>query len=122
MSKKEGKKEKEKSKYPAATLILYGPNDQVATKAVASLLRDEDSEPTDFKKWYTDGTDLRGDETIEQEIVAYMKEHGVKQVIADDRILGCPHEEGIDYPKGETCPECPFWSGGRNRFTGNIEH
>jgi hypothetical protein len=26
-------------------------------------------------------------------------------------MLGCPHEEGIDYPEGEACPECPYWAG-----------
>jgi hypothetical protein len=25
-------------------------------------------------------------------------------------LFGCPHEEGIDYPDGETCPQCPFWA------------
>lgn len=23
-------------------------------------------------------------------------------------IIGCPHEEGIDYPDGQVCPQCPF--------------
>ena len=27
-----------------------------------------------------------------------------------------PHEEGIDYPQGEACPQCPFWAN-RDRFT-----
>ena len=27
-----------------------------------------------------------------------------------DRLIGCPHEEGIDYPMGRTCPRCPFWA------------
>jgi len=26
-------------------------------------------------------------------------------------VIGCPHEEGIDYPLGEDCPFCPFWKG-----------
>jgi Protein of unknown function (DUF1186) len=33
-----------------------------------------------------------------------------------DRIIGCPHEEGIDYPLGRACPQCPFWAG-IDRFT-----
>jgi hypothetical protein len=32
-----------------------------------------------------------------------------------DQIIGCPHEEGIDY-EGATCPACPFWAG-RDRWT-----
>jgi hypothetical protein len=34
-----------------------------------------------------------------------------------DRIIGCPHEEGIDYPLGSTCPLCPFWKD-KDRWTG----
>jgi hypothetical protein len=26
--------------------------------------------------------------------------------------LGGFHEEGIDYPNGETCPDCPYWADG----------
>ena len=31
--------------------------------------------------------------------------------------MGCPHEEGEDFPLGEDCPFCPFWKGkqGSNR-------
>ena len=25
--------------------------------------------------------------------------------------MGCPHEEGEDFPDGEDCPFCPFWAG-----------
>jgi hypothetical protein len=35
------------------------------------------------------------------------------------RIIGCPHEEGIDYPEGSMCPKCPFWSS-RDRWTGEL--
>jgi MFS family permease len=40
---------------------------------------------------------------------------GVRSVAMVDRIIGCPHEEGVDYPEGEECPECPFWRG-KDRF------
>ena len=26
-------------------------------------------------------------------------------------VVGCPHEEGIDFPLGGDCPLCPFWNG-----------
>jgi len=26
-----------------------------------------------------------------------------------ERVIGCPREEGIDYPAGEVCPECLLW-------------
>ncbi|MGH9387747.1 MAG: DUF1186 domain-containing protein [Vicinamibacterales bacterium] len=36
--------------------------------------------------------------------------------MASERIIGCPHEEGIDYPMGRSCPRCPFWAD-IDRFT-----
>ncbi len=37
-----------------------------------------------------------------------------------DRIIGCPHQEGIDY-QGQWCPVREFWKG-RDRFTGERVH
>jgi hypothetical protein len=121
MSRRRIQKKKAKPKYPAATLMFYGPNDQIATKAVVSIIKNKFSDPENFRKWHTAGTEIRADEEIGREIAAYFKEHGVKQTISLDRIFGCPHEEGIDYPEGESCPQCPFWAG-RNRATGTVEH
>lgn len=45
-----------------------------------------------------------------------LRTHGIKDTIGYDRIIGCPHEEGIDYPIGRVCPQCPFWAG-IDRFT-----
>jgi hypothetical protein len=44
---------------------------------------------------------------------------GVKSVVMTDRIIGCPHEQGADYPEGDVCPQCPFWAH-RDRWTGDI--
>lgn len=41
----------------------------------------------------------------------------VQRVAMAGRIIGCPHEEGIDYPEGLTCPQCPYWAK-LNRWTG----
>jgi hypothetical protein len=41
-------------------------------------------------------------------------------VAADNRIVGCPHDEGIDYPDGEKCPQCSFWAN-RDRSSDEIE-
>ena len=51
----------------------------------------------------------------------FIREQGAESVVIADRIMGCPHEEGIDYPEGEKCPSCPFWAY-RDRFSGAIEH
>ena len=40
-------------------------------------------------------------------------------VVMSDRIIGCPQEEGVDYPLGHACPRCPFWAH-RDRWTGDM--
>jgi len=52
-------------------------------------------------------------------MLRFVREHGVKSIAMMDRIIGCPHEEGKDYPDGEVCPECPFWAN-RDRWTGEV--
>jgi hypothetical protein len=37
-----------------------------------------------------------------EKVVAFLKEHTAKSVIVTDGIIGCPHEEGIDYPEGKS--------------------
>lgn len=67
----------------------------------------------------TDGGDIRHDISIGKEVAAFLKRHGTKTVIMADRIIGCPHEEGIDYPDGETCPDCAFWRD-RDHWIGDL--
>jgi hypothetical protein len=49
---------------------------------------------------------VRNDSSIGEKILAFLKEHGAKSVIATDGLIGCPYEEGIDYPEGKSCPLC----------------
>ena len=64
-------------------------------------------------------TDLHGKPKkrpkIPQEIMDFFKAHG--SVAISEGIMGCPHEEGEDFPLGEDCPFCPYWAGkqGSNR-------
>ena len=95
--------------YPLATVAYYGPNDRLATKVVVGIVLVEAAEPV-LHKWYSEH-DVRYDAAINQEIVDYIEQNDVKSTIITDRIIGCPHEEGIDYLEGEVCPECPFWIG-----------
>ena len=53
---------------------------------------------------------------VQQEMKAFFLQHGVKQVAMSQGNMGCPHEEGTDYPEGTSCPQCPYWAG-RDRFT-----
>jgi hypothetical protein len=59
---------------------------------------------------FAESGDIRNDATFE-EIALFLRRHEVHSVAMTTEMLGCPHEEGIDYPEGEACPDCPFWAG-----------
>ncbi len=101
--------------YPLATIAFYGPDDKSSTKVVCGIFKNKDSDAEPMKKWFSK-SDLRKSEKILGEILAFMDENKVKSVAIIEDIIGCPHEEGIDYPNGESCPKCSFWKG-RDRFT-----
>jgi hypothetical protein len=82
---------------------------------VIGVVRAEGEEPA-IRKWFSSGVDIRQDPDTELAIVEYLHAQGVKSVIMTGAIIGCPHEEGIDYPEGKSCPDCPYWAG-RDRFT-----
>jgi hypothetical protein len=104
--------------YPVGTLAFYGPDDRRASKAVASVIVRENAEP-DLRTWSSDTEDVRSSEEIADEIVEFLRANNVHSVAMVDGIFGCPHEEGIDYPLGGTCPHCPFWAS-RDRYTGKV--
>jgi hypothetical protein len=106
--------------YPVATVAFYGPDDRRASKMAVSIILAEDQEPVDLKRWFAEEGDVRDDVRAAEEVLAYMKEFGVHSVAMVDRIIGCPHEEGIDY-HGPTCPSCPYWAG-RDRWSGERVH
>lgn len=74
-------------------------------------------QPTDILgKWFSEAEDIRQSEAIGQAILAILDTHGVRSLAVTQGIIGCPHEEGVDYPVGELCPKCPFWHN-RDRWT-----
>src|SRR5215472_17150083 len=106
--------------YPIATVALYGPDDTRATKLAVGIVPAEYAEATDLRRWFSEGADIRNDAGLAEEVLAFIDAAGAKSVVMTDRIIGCPHEEGIDY-QGPTCPSCPFWAG-RDRWTGRRLH
>jgi len=103
--------------YPVATLAFYGPTDKLATKVVASIIVAENQPPDPLRRWFSDGgLDARLDPEIGDQVLAFLAVHSPRSTVVADRIIGCPHEEGIDYPEGTSCPQCPYWAG-RDRFT-----
>jgi hypothetical protein len=97
--------------YPVATLAFYGPNDRKASKAVLGIKRDKQAE-IELHKWFRSSpqADLRYDVKLQNTWIEIIRREGVKSLAMLEEINGCPHEEGIDYPMGEECPECPFWA------------
>lgn len=104
--------------WPMATIAFYGPNLSQATKAAVGIIPSENAEPAEMRDWKVDRGDVRADPGTAQQILEFMEKHGVLTVVMADRIIGCPHQEGIDY-EGEWCPVCDFWRG-RDRFTGQM--
>ncbi len=95
-------------KYPVGTVAFYGPDDKTVTKMAAGVLLREDAEPI-MERWVS--TNIMQDEKIGQAVRRFFASHGVKTVVSADGVLGCPHEEGEDFPVGADCPLCPFWAG-----------
>ncbi len=95
-------------KYPVGTVAFYGPDDQTTTKIAAAVIRREGAEPV-LKRWV--GTDVTTSPKVQREIREFFGQHGVQSVAMSEGNMGCPHEEGEDFPAGEDCPFCPFWKG-----------
>jgi len=105
--------------YPVATIAYYGPDDQRASKVVVGIVAAEGADADPMEKWYSDSSDVRSDPKIIESILSLLQNHAVRSVAAIEGIIGCPHQEGIDYPEGEACPACPFWKN-RDRFSGEV--
>ena len=95
--------------FPMASVAFYGPDDQRASKAVLGIIL-EDGMDAALTKWFSEDRDLREDTKVIGEILEMIDEWGVRSVALHQKIFGCPHEEGVDYPDGEVCPQCPFWA------------
>jgi hypothetical protein len=107
------------SGYPVATIAFYGPDDKVATKVSVGIVAGDDEPPVALERWFSETGDVRNDHLIMEQIHEFIQSQRPKSVVMTDRIIGCPHEEGKDYPEGEKCPRCSFWAS-RDRWTGRI--
>jgi hypothetical protein len=119
--KRLGKKAKRGMRgWPLATIAFYGPDAARATKVVVSVIPKADAEPDEMRDWQILHGDVRSKPEIAVEMLAFMEGHSVKSVVMSDGLMGCPHQEGIDY-EGQWCPDpaCVFWHG-RDRFTGKL--
>jgi hypothetical protein len=104
--------------WPVGTVAFYGPDLDRATKVAAAIVPAEGAEASEVRSWTTAEGDIRKDPAIAEAILDFLAEHNALTVVIADGIIGCPHQEGIDY-EGEWCPDpaCAFWHG-RDRWTG----
>jgi hypothetical protein len=105
--------------YPVATVAFYGPDDQRATKVAVGIVPAEGAEANPLQRWFSENTDVRSDPEIARQIDDFIATHQAVSVALADRIIGCPHEERVDYPEGTACPQCPFWAN-RDRWSGEL--
>ncbi len=106
--------------YPIASIAFYGPTDALATKVVVGVTLTEGADVDSLERWYSPDQDARKNPQLLKAVLQFLEAQDVKSVAMPNRLLGCPHEEGTDYPEGESCPRCPFWHN-RDRFTGLVE-
>ncbi len=105
--------------YPIATVTFYGPNDQLASKVSVGIIQEEGGEVVALERWLDENGDIRKNGAVIAEVLAFIANYDAFSVISPERILGCPHEEGADYPVSEKCPKCAYWEN-RDRFTGKL--
>jgi len=96
-----------KTNFPYGTLLYFGPDDINITKIVAVVIQSPKIDPV-LKSW--SGSEISTDPHTIAEIGNFLKQYSVTEVIMPEGVIGCPHEEGIDYPEGENCPNCPYWA------------
>lgn len=96
-----------KTTYPLGTLVYFGPDDVTITKIVAIVILAMDLEPI-LRTWT--GPEISLDPDVAAGIGRFFLENKVTEVVMTEGIVGCPHDEGVDYSFGEDCPHCPFWA------------
>jgi|SRR6516162_11138772 len=104
--------------WPAATIAFYGPDAKRATKVAVGIVMGDEDEPLKMRDWSTATGDVRNNAAIATEMLGFIEKHGALSIIMTDRIIGCPHQTGIDY-EGDWCPDpaCAYWYE-RDSFTG----
>jgi hypothetical protein len=93
---------------PIVTIAQYGPDDKTVTKVVASVVRNRDGHVIALKRWM--GVDVAVSEKVWSELFEFVDAQPVVAVVVTKGVAGCVHEEGEDYPEGQSCPFCPFWA------------
>lgn len=100
---------KVRTDFRTGTIAYYGPNDKNRYKIVVGITVAAGRNFIETRKWSSESKDIKNAKHVLEEIAAYLNLSRVNSVVRIERVIGCPHEVGIDYPEGMTCPVCPFW-------------
>ena len=103
--------------YPVASVAFYGPTNRVASKVVVGITAFDGADVEPLERFYSPDQDARKNPQVLKTVLQFLEAQGFNTVVMPESLLGCPHEEGEDYPDGEQCPHCPYWRN-RDRFTG----
>ena len=95
--------------YPVGTVAFYGPDNARASKVAVAVITAPEAPPFALRRWIVESGDIRNDSTILEEVATFLRAEEVRSVALTPELLGCPHEEGVDY-QGEVCPQCPYWA------------
>jgi hypothetical protein len=71
-----------------------------------------------IRRWVA--TDVTTNPKIQRQVQEFFKEHRVKSVAISEGNMGCPHEEGEDFPRERTVPSARSGRGSRGA-TGGTE-
>ena len=92
------------TKFPIVTIAHYGSDDKHTTKIVAGVILHSTAEPI-LSRFV--GSKTSEDPKVQLEIDEFLSEPSKETVFLEGN-MGCPHEEGEDFPVG--CLFCPFWA------------
>src|SRR6516164_5778078 len=82
----------------------------ISGPSLFGIVPSENAKVEELRDWKVDDGEIRADPRIAREILEFIEECRVLSVAMTDGIIGCPHQQGIDY-EGEWCPLCEFWHG-----------
>lgn len=94
---------------PLITGAFYGPSDGQATKLVLSFIPSPVGDAATIERWLAE--DVLADDRVSEQARLFLHAHAAAGITVTGGTVGCPHEEGTDYPDGGDCPRCPFWKG-----------
>jgi hypothetical protein len=95
-------------RFPIGTVAHYGPDDKTTTKIVVGIIKREGADPV-LERWV--GSKVTESPKVQRQMKEFLEKNQVKSVVLSEGNLGCPHEEGLDFPLGADCPFCPYWAG-----------